>query len=68
VCRSRRKDRFACQTDGDFVAAHGIRAEAAPAGKPDVAVFRASLSSASKEGEARPMHRKQPKAKRWWKT
>jgi hypothetical protein len=41
VCKSRRKDRFACQTDGDFVAAHGIRAEAAPAGKSDVAVFLA---------------------------
>ncbi|SOE87732.1 Integrase core domain-containing protein [Burkholderia sp. YR290] len=50
------------------LAAHGVRAEAAPAGESDVAVFLASLSSAWKEGEARPTHRKQPKAKHWWKT
>jgi hypothetical protein len=59
--------RTAQQTLSDF-AAYGVRAEAAPAGESDVAVFLASLSSAWKEGEARPTHRKQPKAKHWWKT
>jgi len=54
--------RTAQQTLSDF-AAHGVRAEAAPAAESDVAVFLASLSSAWKEGEARPTHRKQPKAK-----
>src|ERR1700712_2003226 len=56
--------RAAQQTLSDF-AAHGVRAEAAPAGESDVAVFLSSLSSAWKEGEARPTHRKQPKAKHW---
>lgn len=59
--------RSAQQTLSDF-AAHGVRAEAAPAGESDVAVFLASLSSAWKEGEARPTHRKQPKAKHWWRS
>jgi hypothetical protein len=59
--------RAAQQTLSDF-AAHGVRAEAAPAGESDVAVFLASLSSAWKEGEARPTHRKQPKAKHWWRS
>ncbi|MBC8741971.1 transposase family protein [Paraburkholderia sp. UCT31] len=59
--------RTAQQTLSEF-AARGVRAEAAPASESDVAVFLASLSSAWKEGEARPTHRKQPKAKHWWKT
>ncbi|MGF6922305.1 hypothetical protein OKW28_006502 [Paraburkholderia sp. 40] len=59
--------RTAQQTLSEF-AAHGVRADAAPADESDVAVFLASLSSAWKEGEARPTHRKQPKAKHWWKT
>jgi len=59
--------RTAQQTLSDF-AALGMRAEAAAAGESDVAVFLASLSSAWKEGEARPMHRKQPKAKHWWRS
>jgi hypothetical protein len=59
--------RAAQQTLSEF-AARGVRVEAASAGESDVAVFLASLSSAWKEGEARPTHRKQPKAKRWWKT
>jgi hypothetical protein len=59
--------RTAQQTLSEF-AAHGVRAEAAPTGESDVAVFLASLSSAWKEGEARPTHRKQPNAKHWWKT
>jgi hypothetical protein len=59
--------RTAQQTLSEF-AAHGVRAEAAPAGESDVAVFLASLSSAWKEGEARPTHRKQPRAKHWWRS
>lgn len=59
--------RTAQQTLSEF-AAHGMRAEAAPAEEPDVAVFLTSLASAWKEGEARPTHRKQPKAKHWWRT
>jgi len=50
------------------LAAHGVHTEAAPGGASDVAVFLASLSSAWKDGEARPTHRKQPKAKHWWRT
>jgi hypothetical protein len=49
-------------------AAYGARAEGAPEGGSDVTVFLASLSSAWKEGEARPTHRKQPKAKHWWRS
>jgi hypothetical protein len=59
--------RMAQQTLSEF-AAHGVRAEATPAGESDIAVFLANLSSAWKEGEARPAHRNQPKAKHWWKT
>lgn len=50
------------------LAAHGMRSEAAPARTPDVDVFLKSLSSAWKDGEARPTHRKQPTAKHWWRT
>ena len=59
--------RMAQQTLSEF-AAHGVSAEATPAGESDVAVFLASLSSAWEQGEARPTHRKQPKAKHWWRT
>ncbi|MCX4159761.1 MULTISPECIES: hypothetical protein [Paraburkholderia] len=58
---------MAQQTLSEF-AAHGVPAEATPAGESDVAVFLASLSSAWEQGEARPTHRKQLKAKHWWKT
>lgn len=37
-------------------------------GKADVASFLNSLSTAWKDGEVRPTHRKQPGAARWWKT
>ncbi|MFC3110960.1 transposase family protein [Undibacterium arcticum] len=37
-------------------------------GKADVATFLHSLSTAWKDGEVRPTHRKQPGATRWWKT
>lgn len=49
-------------------AANGVCAEAAPTDESAVAVFLASLSSAWKDGEARPTHRKQPKAKHWWRS
>lgn len=59
--------RLAQQTLSDL-AAHGVRSEAAPSRTPDVDVFLESLSSAWKDGEARPTHRKQPSAKHWWRT
>ena len=45
-----------------------MRTEAVPARTPDVDVFLKSLSSAWKDGETRPTHRKQPTAKHWWRT
>lgn len=59
--------RTAQQTLSEF-AGHGVCAEAAPADESAIAVFLPSLSSAWKEGEARPTHRKQPKAKHWWRS
>ncbi len=58
--------RLSQQTLSD-IAAHGVGAEAV-AGAPAIADFVASLASAWKDGEARPTHRKQPKAKHWWRT
>ena len=59
--------RLAQQTLSDM-AAHGMRTEAAPSRTPDVALFLKSLSSAWKDGEVRPTHRKQPAAKHWWRS
>ena len=59
--------RLAQQTLSD-IAAHGMPAEVAPSAAIDVATFLQSLSSAWKDGEVRPTHRKQSKAKRWWRT
>jgi len=59
--------RVAQQTLSDL-AAHGVRTETAPSATSDVAVFLASLSSAWKDGEARPTHRKQSNATHWWRT
>jgi hypothetical protein len=59
--------RTAQQTLSDF-AAHGVPTEVAPTGAPDVATFLQSLSVAWKDGEVRPTHRKQPKAKHWWRS
>jgi hypothetical protein len=50
------------------IAAHGMPSEVTPAGATDIGVFLQSLSSAWKDGEARPTHRKQLKAKHWWRT
>jgi len=59
--------RSAQQTLSDL-AAHGVHTQAALGGASDIGVFLASLSSAWKDGEARPTHRKQPKAKHWWRN
>ena len=59
--------RTAQQTLSD-IAAHGTAPEGVPGAAADVATFLQSLSSAWKEGEVRPTHRPQSKAKRWWKT
>ena len=59
--------RLAQQTLSEL-AAHGTRAEGPLAKIPGVDLFLKSLSLAWKDGEARPTHRKQPKAKHWWKT
>ena len=50
------------------IAAHGAPSGAVPARSPDVDAFLKSLSTAWKDGEARPTHRKQPGAKHWWRT
>ena len=50
------------------LAAHGVCTAQAPAGGDDVTTFMASLTTAWKDGEVRPTHRKQPSAKHWWKT
>jgi hypothetical protein len=59
--------RLAQQTLSDM-AAHGMSTEAAPSRAPDVGLFLKSLSSAWKDGEARPTHRKQATAAHWWRT
>ena len=50
------------------LAAHGVCTAQTPAGGGDVTAFMASLTTAWKDGEVRPTHRKQPSAKHWWKT
>ena len=50
------------------LAAHGVCTAQAPAGGDDLTAFIASLTTAWKDGEVRPTHRKQPSAKHWWKT
>jgi hypothetical protein len=50
------------------LAAHGVCKAQTPAGGTDVSAFMASLTTAWKDGEVRPTHRKQPSAKHWWKT
>lgn len=50
------------------IAAHGVLAQEPPSPTPAVDAFLASLSTAWKDGEARPTHRKQPSATRWWRT
>lgn len=62
--------RSAQQTLSD-IAAHGMPltpTEVLSTSAADVATFLQSLSSAWKDGEARPTHRKQPKPKHWWRT
>jgi len=59
--------RLAQQTLSDL-ATHGVRGAESPTKTPGIDVFLKSLSSAWKDGEPRPTHRKQPAAKHWWKT
>ena len=63
----RQEIRFAQQSLID-IATHGVLVQAAPSPRPDVDAFLASLSTAWKDGEARPTHRKQPNATHWWRT
>jgi hypothetical protein len=48
--------------------AHGVCAVPAPTAGGDMTAFMVSLTTAWKEGEVRPTHRKQASANRWWKT
>ena len=50
------------------LASHGVCTAQAPTGGDDVTAFMASLTTAWKDGELRPTHRKHPSAKHWWKT
>lgn len=50
------------------LAAHGVCTAQAPTGGDDVTAFMASLTTAWKDGEVRPTHRKQPNATHWWRT
>ena len=59
--------RAAQQALTDF-AARGQRECTSTSTKPDVAEFLESLSTAWKDGEVRPTHRKQLGATHWWKT
>lgn len=61
------KIRSARQTLSD-IAIYGTPNAVMPASGPDVATFLDALSAAWKSGEVRPTHRKQPKAKHWWRT
>ena len=59
--------RLAQQTLSDL-AAHGPAAQPAVPAPSDIEVFVASLSSAWREGEVRPTHRKRATATHWWRT
>lgn len=59
--------RRAQQTLSD-IAANGPRPPAAPSKGSDAELFLASLSSAWKDGEARPTHRKRAAATHWWRS
>ena len=62
------QDIRAAQQTLSEIAAHGAPCSEAPVRSPDVDFFLKSLSTAWKDGEARPTHRKQPGASRWWRT
>ena len=59
--------RLAQQTLSDM-AAHGAAPQPGALAPSDIKVFVASLSSAWKEGEVRPTHRKRANATHWWRT
>lgn len=50
------------------IAAHGVLPQDPAPRVPAVDAFLASLSTAWKDGEVRPTHRKQPGATHWWRT
>ena len=50
------------------IAAHGVLPQDPAPSAPAVDAFLASLSTAWKDGEVRPTHRKQPGATHWWRT
>ena len=50
------------------IAAHGPAPQPAAPTRSDIKGFLASLSSAWKEGEIRPTHRKHANATHWWRT
>ena len=50
------------------IAAHGNASRPAAPASSDIKVFVTSLSSAWKEGEVRPTHRKRANATHWWRT
>ena len=50
------------------IAAHGNASRPAAPASSDIEVFVTSLSSAWKEGEVRPTHRKRANATHWWRT
>ena len=62
------QDIRAAQQTLSEIAAHGAPSDDAATTLPDVDAFLKSLSTAWKDGEARPTHRKQPGAKHWWRT
>ena len=60
--------RAAQQALSDIAANGPSKVQAAPTAPSDLGTFLSSLSSAWKEGEVRPTHRKHPQAKHWWRT
>ena len=56
------------QTVLSEMAAQGVCPVPTPVAGGDVTAFMESLTTAWKDGEVRPTHRKQPSAKHWWRT
>lgn len=63
-----RRDIPAAQQVLSDIAARGPRDGSPVPAATDVTTFLESLATAWKDGEARPTHRKQPAAERWWRT
>ncbi len=56
------------QTVLSELAVQGVCPVPTPVAGGDVTAFMESLTTAWKDGEVRPTHRKQPSAKHWWRT